>query len=241
MPKSKKVLVIACIPAYNEEATITNVIKTAEEYVDLVIVCDDGSTDRTSEIAKKLGALVIKHGENKGYGAALRSLFLKARELEADVMVTLDADGQHDPRAIPMLIEPILSGKADIVIGSRFLNVQTKKEIPLYRRIGIYLITILTNFLIVRSQTITDAQSGFRAYGKKALKSILPRLRGMCASIDILWQASRNDLRIVEVPVSIKYFKMSRTSPIKHGLELIIAILRLTIERWLSKLLAPKG
>jgi len=128
----KKPYIVACIPAYNEGLTIAKVILKARKHVDKVIVCDDGSTDMTAEIAEALGAEVIRHKRNMGYGAAIGSLFRRAREIGADVMVTLDADGQHDPDYIPRLIKPIIKGEADIVIGSRFLGGDV--EVPTYRR-----------------------------------------------------------------------------------------------------------
>jgi glycosyltransferase involved in cell wall biosynthesis len=116
-----KPLIIACIPAYNEEKTIAKVVLLTKKYVDTVVVCDDGSADMTSELAEELGAEVIRHEKNRGYGAALASLFRRAREINADVMVTLDADYQHNPDYISRLVEPILKGEANMVIGSRFL------------------------------------------------------------------------------------------------------------------------
>jgi glycosyltransferase involved in cell wall biosynthesis len=130
----KKPFVIACIPAYNEEKTIAKVIIKTQKYVDKVIVCDDGSKDMTSEIAERLGAIVIKHERNMGKGEALRNLFKKAMELNADIVITLDGDGQHDPDEIPSLINTLKEEKADIIIGSRFLL--NEKNVPGYRAIG---------------------------------------------------------------------------------------------------------
>jgi len=118
---SKRPFIIACIPAFREDASIARVIVKTLRYVDRVIVCDDGSPDMTAEIAERLGVEVIRHERNLGYGAALCSLFKRARELDPDVMVTLDADLQHDPDEIPKVLSPILRSEADVVIGSRFL------------------------------------------------------------------------------------------------------------------------
>jgi glycosyltransferase involved in cell wall biosynthesis len=137
-------LIVACIPAYNEEDTIAKIILLTKKYVDKVIVCDDGSTDLTGEIAVGLSALLIKHTQRKGYGAAVRSLFNKAIKLGADLVVTLDGDGQHNPDELPMLIEPILQGNADMVIGSRFID-ENANDVPRLRRIGIGAITLLTS------------------------------------------------------------------------------------------------
>ena len=126
-------LIVAGIPAYNEEKTIAKVILLTKKFVNKVIIVDDGSNDMTKEIAEALDAEVLVHKENLGYGASLRSIFHKAREIDADILVTLDADGQHDPRMIPRIIKPILNGEADIVIGSRFLG---DTDMPKYRKFG---------------------------------------------------------------------------------------------------------
>lgn len=119
--------IIAAIPAYNEERTIARTILMAQRHVDKVVVCDDGSTDMTAHIARQLGADVATHTTKKGYGAAIQTLFRTARALDADIMVTLDADGQHNPGEIPAMVAPILERKADVVIGSRFLGEMEKE------------------------------------------------------------------------------------------------------------------
>uniref|UniRef100_A0A7C5TK81 Glycosyltransferase family 2 protein n=1 Tax=Ignisphaera aggregans TaxID=334771 RepID=A0A7C5TK81_9CREN len=214
---------VACIPAYNEEKTIAKVISKARKYVDKVIVCDDGSTDMTAEIAKALGAEVIRHQKNMGYGAAIGSLFLKAREIGADVMVTLDADGQHDPDDIPRLIEPILNGEADIVIGSRFLS--DEREIPMYRKVGI---KIINHIMRIKIGKLSDTQSGFRAYSKRALEAIKPTEKGMAVSTEILLKAKEFGLNIKEVPVKILYNveKTSKMNPVVHGLDVILGTIK---------------
>lgn len=113
-------LIVVGIPAYNEEKTIAKVVVQAKRCADQVVVCDDGSTDMTGEIAEGLGAKVIRHSKNLGYGVAIQSLFGKARELGADVMVTLDGDGQHDPSDIPVLIEPVLEGRRMLLLVRAF-------------------------------------------------------------------------------------------------------------------------
>jgi len=136
------------------------VILLTQKHVDKVLVCDAGSTDMTGEIAEKLGADVMRHKRNLGYGAA--------RELDVGIMITLDGDGQHDPNDIPLLVKPILEGGADVVVGSRFLEKAKAGEVPLYRRLGIKAITRLTG--AASSCRVGDAQSGFRAYGRRALE-----------------------------------------------------------------------
>jgi len=216
--------IIACIPAYNEEKTIAKVVLKAKKYVDKVIVCDDGSTDMTAEIAEAMGAKVIRHERNKGYGAALASLFKAARGENASAMIILDADLQHNPDDIPKLLSPIIKGEADIVIGSRFLN--GKEKLPRYRSLGIKVITKLTKR--VSYKDITDAQSGFRAYSRKAIYSITPSEQGMGASTEILLKAKEQGLRIKEIPIEIKYDveKPSTQNPILHGLDVMFTTLK---------------
>jgi glycosyltransferase involved in cell wall biosynthesis len=215
--------IIACIPAYNEEKTIAKVVLKAKKYVDKVIVCDDGSTDMTAEIAEALGAEVIKHERNMGYGAAIISLFKRAREVRADIMVTLDADGQHDPDYIPELTRPIIRGEADIVIGSRFLT--SEAETPSYRRIGIKMINWLTKRKVKK---VSDTQSGFRAYSKRSIDTITPTEMGMGVSTEILLKAEENALKIKEVPVKIIYSveHPSKMNPLIHGLDVIFSTIK---------------
>jgi glycosyltransferase involved in cell wall biosynthesis len=221
---SKRALIIACIPAYNEEKTIARVIVEAQRHVDKVIVCDDGSRDLTGEIAKRLGAKVIRHERNMGYGAALASLFKAARELDASAMVILDADLQHNPSDIPKLLSPVVKGEADIVIGSRFF--EKEGGVPKYRVLGIKLITNFTKS--VSYKDITDAQSGFRAYSRRAIHSITPAEQGMGASIEILLKAKEVGLRVVEVPIRISYDveKPSTHNPLLHGLDVILSTVK---------------
>jgi len=215
-------MIVACIPAYNEEKNIAKVIVETMEYVDKVIVCDDGSRDLTAKIAEKLGATVIRHEKNLGYGAALSTLFKKARDVGADIVVTIDADGQHDPRNIPKLVEPIINGEADLVIGSRFLK--DRSSIPLYRKVGIKIITALTKTMSY--QDITDAQSGYRAYSRKAIQMITLGEYGMGASTEILIQAKERNFKVKEVPIKISYGKASRQNPLYHGFDVVLSTLK---------------
>jgi glycosyltransferase involved in cell wall biosynthesis len=216
--------VVACIPAYNEERNIARVVLEAQRYVDKVIVCDDGSSDLTGEIARRLGAEVIRHERNMGYGAALASLFKAARELNASAMVILDADLQHDPNYIPKLLSPIINGEADIVIGSRFLD--GYNELPKYRGLGIKFITKLAKSSSYNN--ISDAQSGFRAYSRRAIQSIMPTEHGMGASTEILVKAKEHGLIVKEVPIKIRYDveRPSTQNPILHGLDVVISTVK---------------
>ena len=220
---SRKLFIVACIPAYNEEKTIAKVLLKTKKYVDKVIVCDDGSTDMTAAIAEALGAEVVRHERNMGYGAAIISLFRRARAMGVDIMVTLDADGQHDPDYVPRLIEPVMRGDADIVIGSRFLAEEV--DIPAYRRIGIKIINWITGH---GSKKISDTQSGFRAYSRKAIETILPAEMGMGVSTEILLKAEERGLRIKEVPLKIIYDveRPSKINPVTHGLDVIFSTIK---------------
>ena len=218
--------VIVGIPAYNEEKNIAVIITRLKKITDKIIVCDDGSSDLTSKIAEELGAIVIKHKKNLGYGAAIRSIFLKAKNLDCEILVTFDADGQHRVEDINKVINPINNGKSDIVIGSRFLD-DSEKEVPSYRKVGIKVITKITNASIKKQ--LTDSQSGFRAYSKKVLDELTPLELGMGISTEILIKASNKNFRISEVPIKIIYHGDTSThNPITHGSSVIISTIKYT-------------
>ena len=217
------------IPAYNEEKNIAKIIVELKKVVDQIIVCDDGSTDSTSIIAESLGAIVIKHPKNSGYGSAIRSIFLKAREINSKVLVTIDADGQHKIEDIEKVIKPIVDGQADISIGSRFLD--KHDNAPKYRKLGINIITKVTNSSL--SEKITDAQSGFRAYNNKVLQALTPADSGMGISTEILIKSSNLGFKIAEVPTEIQYEGDTSTqNPVSHGTEVLMSTLKyISIER----------
>ncbi len=228
-----KRFVLVGIPAYNEEKTIAKVVLDALKHADKVVVCDDGSSDMTAEIAERLGAEVLRHEANQGYGASVRTLFRRARELNADVFVTLDADGQHDPKEISIVVKPIVEDAVDIAVGSRFLSQGLSSGMPLYRKVGVKLITKLTN-AGSRGGTVSDAQSGFRAYGRKSLKALELSENGMGLSSQILMDAGTQHLKVCEVPVSIRYdngVKTSKHNPVRHGVDVVMSIVRLFVER----------
>jgi len=228
--RKKQRLIVAGIPAYNEEKTIAQVILNAQKQVDVVVVCDDGSQDMTAEIAQRLGAVVIRHERNLGYGAAIQSLFEKAKALNADILVTLDADGQHDAKEMQTVIQPVIEGKTDVAVGSRFLN--GARGIPLYRRFGIKFLTKVTNGRRSTEHKLTDAQCGFRAYNRRAIEGLDLREPGMGVSVETLLQARNQGLTIAEVPVEAHYHGLdtSTHNPIKHGLSVIDTIIRLVVE-----------
>ena len=218
--------IIIGIPAFNEEKNIAGIISKLKRTTKDIIVCNDGSTDLTAEIAEEMGAIVINHEKNLGYGGAIRSIFLKAKDLNGDVLVTFDADGQHRIEDIDKVINPVLDGQSDIVIGSRFLD-GSKKEVPQYRKVGIKVITKITNVTIKKE--LTDSQSGFRAYSKRVLNEIKPAESGMGVSTEILIKASSKNLKISEVPIKILYGENSSThNPVVHGSSVIFSTIKFT-------------
>jgi glycosyltransferase involved in cell wall biosynthesis len=227
-------LIVVGIPAFDEEKTIAKVVLGAQKNAHIVVVCDDGSTDLTGEIAERLGAVVVRHNKNLGYGAALQSLFKRARDLKADVLVTLDSDGQHNPNEIPRLIKPIVDHVAEVVLGSRFLDKNGTAEMPAYRQLGVKVITKLSNGS--GKKAVSDAQSGFRAYSKRAIEQMGTfSENGMSASIELLRSAKKNGLNVCEVPISCKYannagVETSTKNPVSHGASLILSIVKLVVE-----------
>ncbi|MEA1865576.1 MAG: glycosyltransferase family 2 protein [Euryarchaeota archaeon] len=216
-------MIIAALPAYNEEKHIAEVILGAAKHVDRVVVVDDGSTDRTSAIAHACGAVVVRHARNRGYGAAIRACFETAKRMHADTLVTLDSDGQHDPEDIGQLIHALGEG-SDIVIGSRFMGANGRC-VPLYRRIGIHVLTVATN--VVGGMDVSDSQSGFRAYSRKAMSRIEITASDMSAGSGILFQAKKHKLEISEVPITCRYDvgSISSQNPVYHGTIVLASIL----------------
>ncbi len=212
-------LILAAMPAYNEEKTIAKMIIRTKKFINHILIVDDGSTDATAEIAEALGAYVIRHGKNKGYGAALQTIFDTARILKADTLVILDSDDQHDPADIPSLLKPLSEGY-DIVIGSRFIG-NNGNHIPAYRIVGMKILDTATK--IAGNIELSDTQSGFRAYGKNAINSIRLSGQGMSAGSEILLHAKDHNLAIKEIPISVKYNveKPSTHNPFAHGLSVL--------------------
>ena len=219
--------IVVGIPAFNEEKNIASIIIKLKKITNTIIVCNDGSTDLTNKIAEELGAIVINHSKNLGYGAAIRSIFLKAKEMNSDILVTFDADGQHRIEDIKQVIQPIIENKTDLVIGSRFLN-EEENEVPEYRKIGIKIITKVTNVSI--NQKITDSQSGFRAYSKQVLEKLSPSDVGMGISTEILIKSSKMGFKILEVPIKILYQgeNTSTHNPISHGTSVLFSTIKYT-------------
>jgi glycosyltransferase involved in cell wall biosynthesis len=215
--------VIAAIPCLNEEQFVSDIVTRASRYVGRVIVIDDGSTDNTSEVAKAAGAEVIRHESRQGAGAATRSAFETAKKYNADVLITLDGDGQHNPDEIPQVIAPVLNGEADLVIGSRFLQTTQRTQgtkIRRYRKFGIDVITWLCNF--GSKKKISDSQSCFRAHRRRLLETISIKENGFGFSVEVLIKARRKGFVIKEVPISCVYHSRgSSLNPVSHGLGVV--------------------
>jgi len=222
-------MILAAIPAYNEEIAIGSVVLRAKKHADIVLVIDDGSSDATAAVAAAAGALVLPHERNLGKGAAIRDAFNRAKELGVDILVLLDADGQHNPDEIPDLVVPIQDGTADMVIGSRFLD--KKSAIPKYRRAGQEVLTVLTNR--VSHSSVTDSQSGFRAFSKRAIQSLSLQEAGIGIESAMLQAASDAGLQIAEVPVSCRYDveHASKMGSVRHGFSVVNTLLKIVEER----------
>ena len=215
--------VIACIPAFNEEQHIASVVRSCSKHVDKVIVCNDGSTDNTASEANSSGAYVINHLANMGKGKSMKSLFELCELMNADIVVTIDGDGQLDPNEIPKLIQPIKEKNSDIVIGNRF---KSNNKIPKYRKFGNDMLDKITK--MASKLQIEDTQSGFRAYSKKAIEKIHFTTNGFGADAEILLSALEQELMISEEPVIVIYDTGGRTStknPISHTSEVVVSLI----------------
>lgn len=207
------------LPAFNEEVSIGSVVLHARQHADHVVVVDDGSTDRTGEVAQLAGAEVIRLPNNKGKGVALKVGFEYVGRNGANVIVTMDSDGQHDPEDIPKLIAPILKGEADIVNGSRYIN-GNGKNTPFYRRIGQNVLDGVTNLNC--GLHITDTQSGFRAFARHTLPVFRFKSNGLAIESEMLMDAATAGLRIKEVEIGVRYdVDGSSENPVSHGLKVL--------------------
>jgi len=222
--------VVVAIPCYNTERFIREVVARSLDYADEVIVVNDGSDDRSAAVAEQAGAKVVNHPSNEGYGQAIKSCFDAGRRSKADVLVTLDGDGQHDPSEIPVVLAAVLSGEADIAIGSRFRGKHC--AMPAYRRFGVRVITFLFN--VGSRVRLSDSQSGFRAYGGKALELLRVTEKGMGASVELIVQARNKGLRMVEIPISCSYEAPSARNPLAHGLGVALTVVKIRLKHRLN-------
>lgn len=212
--------VLAGIAAYNEARYVGSIVLQTRQYVDEVIVVDDGSTDNTAHVAELAGAAVIRHPQNRGKGAAIQTILAEARKRNPDVLVLLDADAQHDPNEIPSVVKPILEG-FDLVIGSR--EAQEDKT-PRYRRIGKKFIFRTSRF--ASGTNVYDSESGFRALSPQAIDKLHLEERGFAIESEMITRAAEKNLKITEVPISNIYTKDGSTlSPVRHGTEVLTRII----------------
>jgi len=227
-PKDKSVLAI--IPCYNEEYTIGSIVLKTIRHVDKVLVVDDGSTDDTAKIAKEAGAIVISHKTNKGKSATIKTGFKYALSKNFDYVVTLDGDGQHNPDEIPYIIEHLMSNGYDITIG---LRSGSNTEMPIWRRIGKRVLDYVTSW--GNGGYVTDSQSGFRAFNKKAVKKLIPRLNGRDFSLESeqLIKAHELGLKVAHTHVTCKYKNLdtSTKNPASHGLSVLSYVIWLIAEK----------
>ena len=214
---------IVIVPAFNEQAAIGGVVKKSLQYADDVLVVDDGSSDNTSEIDRQAGASVIKHPTNFGKGVALKDAFGKVKGY--DIVVTIDGDGQHNPDEMPELIKPISEGRADFVNGSRYIN-GFEENTPAYRRVGQRVLDIATN--ITAGTSVTDSQSGFRAFRGDTISCYKFRDPGFGIESEMIADAAENNLKIMEVPITVKYDveNSSTKGPVTHGVGVLLKIIK---------------
>ena len=226
MTNAEGTSITAVIPAFNEQKTVARIVEGAKKHVDEVIVVDDGSVDSTGSVAKAAGARVIRIPKNGGKGNALSIGLTTAAMNGGDIVVCLDADGQHDPNDIPRIVQPILDAKADMVIGSRFLQTESKDLIPMHRRLGQSVLTYATN--LGNTVKITDSQSGYRAFRKDVLKSFDYSEAGMGIESEMARNAARMGLRIEEVPIVALYegLETSTMKPGSHGMSVLGSVLK---------------
>ena len=218
--------VIVGIPCYNEEVAIGSLVLRASQYAGQVVVLDDGSSDKTAEVARLAGAHVLVHDANMGKGAALRDLFEYATQSGFDIIVIIDGDGQHNPDDIPKLVDPLLRGEADVVNGSRYLSGEVGST-PRYRRFGQVILDKVIHWGLKGDMTITDTQSGFRAFLIKTAPFFRFTSDTLTIDSEMLMDAANGQLRIKEVEVGVRYdVGLSSKHPVSHGVEVLTGVLR---------------
>lgn len=229
---------VALIPAYDNGSAIGGVVAEAARHVDAVIVCDDGSSDGTAARAQESGATVLLHGKNRGKGAALRTLFEKARQMGADRACTIDGDGQFDPSEIPRLLGAQKDSGADIVVGYRF---DDRTEMPRYRRLGNRFFDKMTNMAV--DVSVRDTQSGFRVYSKRALEQVTFKSDGFAADSEIIIDAARRGLSMSEQKITVTYGggAIHSQNPVSHGYGIFSTLLEHVVIRHPLKLLGIPG
>ena len=181
------------IPAYNEEKTVAAAVLGAKKYGKVVVI-DDCSSDNTAKNAMKAGAIVVSNKSNMGLGGSLRTGFAKALSMKADVVITMDADGQHLPENIPRFLEKI-NGGYDFVLGERNLS-----KYPFVKKLGNFFLNVATNF--ISGTNVKDTESGFRAFKAAALRKLFLKSHRYEIAVEIIFEVGRNRLKSCNVPVS---------------------------------------
>lgn len=216
--------VVVVIPAYNEERCIGSVVLKLHQYPVEILVVDDGSRDETALIATAAGARVIRHLRNQGKGVALNTGLQAARQLDPDALVLIDGDGQHLPEQLPALLQPVLSGEADMVVGSRYL--EHTSEVPNHRVWGHRLFNLVT--AAASGVMTTDSQSGYRAFSPRAMHLLSFSSTGFSVESEMQFLAHEHHLHVVEVPITIRYADKAKRSVFGQGMSVLNGILRLT-------------
>ncbi len=213
------------IPAYNEESCIARTILRTKKHANKIIVVDDGSTDDTAAIAESLGAFVYFNERNMGKGQALRNIFKVAREQQANVLITIDADSQHDPDDIPRVAKPVLDGLADVAVGARSTG-------PRLRRLGQRFLDIITSVRDVDG-VVVDSQSGFRAYSRRAIELMDFGEQGMGAESESLKRAHAKGLVIKQVPIQAQYGGETdhALNPVLHFSDVLSSLAKIVLLR----------
>lgn len=214
--------IVAVIPALNEATRIAAIVAAAARFTERVIVVDDGSTDGTGEAASKAGATVVRHVQNCGPGAATMTGLIAARRAGADIAVTLDGDEQHDPEDIPALLEPVLSGRADIVFSNRFGR---RNTIPAVRRVFNAVGNVVS--FLATGKWVQDSQCGFKVFGPKALAEVNIRMSGYEFCTEIVREAVQHRWRVAEVPVKVMYseYTLAKGQSFANGMRTAMRIL----------------
>jgi len=209
---------VAVMPAYNEEKTIYEMVKKTKQYVNKIIVVDDGSSDNTAKLAKLAGAVVIRHKKNMGLGSAIRTGLERARKFGADITITLDADGQHNPKDIKKFIEKINQGY-DFVLGKRNLS-----KYPFYKKLGNLSLSFMIN--LISGTALLDTESGYRAFSKNCLKKIKLQAKKYEIAADIIFQIGKYNLRACNVNLSPSIYRRGRGVTVFDGFKNFFYLLR---------------
>lgn len=217
---------LVAIPAYNEDRYIGSLVLKLRAAGHPVLVIDDGSSDRTAEMASAAGAQVIQHAENSGKAAAVRTAFEQARRMQVEALVLIDGDSQHEPLEVERVLAPVLEGRADMVVGSRFAGVRSR--IPGWRRVGQHTLTLATN--LGSGVPVSDSQSGFRAFSRRAIEGMRLQHVGFSVESEMQFEAKALGLAVEEVPISVHYNLAVKRNPVAQGFSILDALLRLVAQ-----------